>query len=101
MYPLVRAVRQPLEDAADPSKSLKMQAYMKSAMPCRGVTSPEQARRWDYVDHLATHRMGDVLRAEPRRTKPLMRHMREVKRYVAANRVRLSPLSVREALKNA
>jgi 3-methyladenine DNA glycosylase AlkD len=226
MYPLVRAARQALEDAADPSKALKMQAYMKSAMPCRGVSSPEQARIWrtlfpahplgtarewqqvalalwrgakyreeryaaialtdlrtyaefrtyaampmfeemivtgawwDYVDHLATHQVGDVLRAAPRRTKPLMRRwsrdsdlwkrrasilcqirfkadtdldllyaciepslghrdffirkaigwalrqyawtdMREVKRYVHANRARLSSLSVREALKNA
>lgn len=115
---------------------------------------------WDYVDPIATHRLGDVLRNEPRRMKPLMRKWaktddsmwkrraailcqirfkgdtdlallydcidpnvshkhffirkaigwalrqhawtdpREVKRYVAANRARLSGLSVREALKN-
>ncbi len=115
---------------------------------------------WDYVDSIATHQLGDVLRREPRRMKPLMRRWaqatdsmwkrraailcqigfkgdtdldllyaciepnlthkdffirkaigwalrqlawtdpREVKRYVAANRARLSPLSVREALKN-
>ena len=115
---------------------------------------------WDYVDAIATHQLGDVLRSEPRRMKPLMRRWaraadsmwkrraailcqiafksetdlsllydciepnlahkdfflrkaigwalrqyawtdaREVRRYVAANRARLSPLSAREALKN-
>jgi 3-methyladenine DNA glycosylase AlkD len=115
---------------------------------------------WDYVDALATHHLGDVLRNEPRRMTPLMRKWaratdsmwkrraailcqirfktetnlallydciepnlahkdffirkaigwalrqyawsdpREVKRYVSAHRARLSPLSVREALKN-
>jgi 3-methyladenine DNA glycosylase AlkD len=115
---------------------------------------------WDYVDAIATHQLGDVLRRAPRRMKPLMlrwskagdsmwkrraailcqirfeadtdldllydciepnlshkdffirkaigwalrQHAwtdpREVKRYVAANRARLSPLSAREALKN-
>ena len=34
---LVRAVRQALRAAADPSKAPAMQAYMKSAMPYRGV----------------------------------------------------------------
>jgi 3-methyladenine DNA glycosylase AlkD len=114
---------------------------------------------WDYVDAIATHQIGDVLRAEPRAITPLMRrwakdpHMwkrraailsqirfkgetdldllyaciepnlggkeffirkaigwalrqyawidpREVRRYVNAHRDRLSPLSVREAMKN-
>lgn len=115
---------------------------------------------WDYVDAIATHQLGDVLRRIPRRMNPLMRRWakasesmwkrraailcqirfknvtdldllysciepnlshedffirkaigwalrqyawtdpREVKRYVAAHRARLSPLSVREALKN-
>lgn len=115
---------------------------------------------WDYVDAVATHQLGDVLRNEPRRMKPLMRRWaratdclwkrraailcqirfrdaidldllydciepnlshadffirkaigwalrqhawtdpREVKRYVRAHRTQLSPLSVREALKN-
>jgi 3-methyladenine DNA glycosylase AlkD len=115
---------------------------------------------WDYVDAIATHQLGDVLRHVPCRMKPLVRRWakasdsmwkrraailcqigfksdtdlevlytciepnlshkdffirkaigwalrqyawtdpREVKRYVAANRARLSPLSVREALKN-
>jgi 3-methyladenine DNA glycosylase AlkD len=114
---------------------------------------------WDYVDTIASHQVGDVLRAEPRRMKPLMRRWardpnlwkrrtailsqlafkqdtdldllyaclepnvadreffirkaigwalrqyawtdpREVSRYVRAHRTTLSPLSVREALKN-
>jgi 3-methyladenine DNA glycosylase AlkD len=114
---------------------------------------------WDYVDAIATHQIGDVLRAESRAMTPLLRRWakdadmwkrraailsqirfkgdtdldllyaciepnldakdffirkaigwalrqyawtdpREVRRYVNANRDRLSPLSVREALKN-
>jgi 3-methyladenine DNA glycosylase AlkD len=114
---------------------------------------------WDYVDTLASRNLGSILRAEPRRMKPLMRRWardanlwkrrsailcqlgfkgttdlvllydciepnlsgrdffirkaigwalrqlawtdpKEVRRYVKANRDRLSPLSVREALKN-
>jgi 3-methyladenine DNA glycosylase AlkD len=114
---------------------------------------------WDYVDTIASHQVGDVLRAEPRRMKPLMRRWsrdanmwkrrtgilsqlgfkqdtdlellyaciepnladreffirkaigwalrqyawtnpREVSRYVRQHRAALSPLSVREALKN-
>jgi 3-methyladenine DNA glycosylase AlkD len=115
---------------------------------------------WDFVDTLAGDNLGGILRAEPRRMKPLMRRWardanmwkrrsailcqlkfkrdtdlkllydciepnlshtdffirkaigwalrqyawtdpREVRRYVKANKGRLSPLSVREALKNA
>lgn len=114
---------------------------------------------WDFVDTLAGRNLGDILRAEPRRMKPLMRRWarsadlwkrrsailcqlgfkretdlellydciepnlsqkdffirkaigwalrqyawtdpKEVKRYVKAHKDRLSPLSVREALKN-
>ena len=114
---------------------------------------------WDYVDAIASHQLGDILRGEPLRMKPLMRRWamdrdmwkrraailcqlgfksdtdldllyaciepsvdsrefflrkaigwalrqyawtdpREVRRYVKANRARLSPLSVREAMKN-
>jgi 3-methyladenine DNA glycosylase AlkD len=114
---------------------------------------------WDFVDTLAGCNLGDILRAEPRRMKPLMRRWardedmwkrrsailcqlkfkrdtdlqllydciepnlphkdffirkaigwalrqyawtnpKEVRRYVKANQDRLSPLSVREALKN-
>lgn len=114
---------------------------------------------WDFVDTLAGHNLGDLLRANPRKMKPLMRRWardtdmwkrrsailcqiglkgetdldllydciepnlphkdffirkaigwalrqyawtdpKEVRRYVEANRDRLSPLSVREALKN-
>jgi 3-methyladenine DNA glycosylase AlkD len=224
-HPLVRAVRRALAEAADPTKAPAMQAYMKSAMPYRGVSAPvlkqlcrdtfkahrlataaewqrvaldlwrnagfreeryaavllTQARMyrdfqtfssvpmleemivtgawWDFVDTLAGYNLGDILRAEPRRMKPLMRRWardtdmwkrrsailcqlkfkretdlallydciepnlshkdffirkaigwalrqyawtdpKEVRRYVKVNTDRLSPLSVREALKN-
>jgi 3-methyladenine DNA glycosylase AlkD len=138
-HPLVSAVRAGLEKAADPVKAPQMQAYMKSDMPYRGVSSALQkalwrqffrAHRldsadewrqvvlelwrgasyreeryaaiglsdvkayaayrtmaslpmfeemivtgawWDYVDAIASHQIGDILRAEPRRMKPLMR----------------------------
>ena len=39
---LVRGVREGLALAANPSKAPKMQAYMKSVMPYRGVSAPEQ-----------------------------------------------------------
>jgi len=114
---------------------------------------------WDFVDTLAGRNLGDILRADPRKMKPLMRRWardahiwkrrsailcqlgfkretdldllydciepnlshkdffirkaigwslrqyawtdpKEVKRYVKANKARLSRLSVREALKN-
>jgi len=224
-HPLVRTVRRALAEAADPTKAAAMQAYMKSAMPYRGVSAPilkrlcrdtfashplatpadwqqvvldlwrnasfreeryaavllTQARAyrafltlssvpmleemivtgawWDFVDTLAGHNLGDILRANPRKMKPLMRRWardtdmwkrrsailcqlgfkretdlellydciepnlphkdffirkaigwalrqyawtdpKEVRRYVKANTDRLSPLSVREALKN-
>jgi len=225
VHPLVLEIRAALQESADPLKAPRMQAYMKSAMPYRGVSSPAQkaiwkrtfgahalpsAQRWqrvaltlwreaafreeryaaialtglrtyepyrtmdsipmfeemivtgawwDFVDAIAGHHLGDVLRADPRRMARLMRrwardaHLwkrrsailcqlgfkhetdvtllydciepnmadtqffirkaigwalrqhawtdpREVKRYVQANRSRLSGLSVREALKN-
>ncbi len=224
-HPLVQAIRRRLADAADPEKAPQMQAYMKSAMPYRGVSAPmlkrlcrdvfvthplptpsewervvlelwrkasfreeryaavllTQARAyrefltlssvpmleemivtgawWDFVDTLAGHNLGDILRENPRKMKPLMRRWardtdkwkrrsailcqlgfkrdtdlqllydciepnlsdrdffirkaigwalrqyawtdpKEVRRYVKANTDRLSPLSVREALKN-
>ncbi len=46
---LIEAVRSALEAAADPSRAPGMQAYMKSAMPYRGVPSPEQKRIWRAV----------------------------------------------------
>jgi 3-methyladenine DNA glycosylase AlkD len=231
---LVREVRAALKTAADPAKAPQMQAYMKSAMPYRGVSSPvlrrlcrelfealplgspdewqavaldlwrnaryreeryaaillTESRRykawltagpaarvppygvlpmieemivtgawWDLVDPLATHHLGDVLRSNPARMSGVMRRWavsndmwkrraailcqirfkgdtdlqllydciepnlahkdffirkaigwalrqyawtdpKEIKRYVKANRSRLSPLSIREALKN-
>ena len=138
-HPLVLEVRAELAAAADPAKAPKMQAYMKSAMPYRGVSSPEQkaiwrrvftahllpsraewqevaltlwrgatfreeryaaialtdlrvysAHRtmasvpmfeemivsgawWDFVDAIATHHLGDVLRADRARMSKLMR----------------------------
>jgi 3-methyladenine DNA glycosylase AlkD len=224
-HPLVAAIRAGLAEAADPDRAPQMQAYMKSAMPYRGVSSPQLKQLcrdafkahplesftewqrvslelwrnasfreeryaavmltdgraykpfrtfvsvpmfeemivtgawWDFVDAIAGHQLGDVLRAEPRRMKPLMRRWskdadmwkrrasilcqlgykretdlgllyaciepslsskefflrkaigwalrqyawtdpREVRRYVKANRERLSGLSIREAMKN-
>ena len=43
---LIEALRAALEAAADASKAPAMQAYMKSAMPYRGVPAPEQKRVW-------------------------------------------------------
>jgi len=138
-HPLILEVRAALKKAADPVKAPKMQAYMKSTMPYRGVSSPEQkaiwkavflahplsssrewqkvaltlwreatfreerygaialtglrqyalhrtmdsipmfeemivtGAWWDFVDTLAGHNLGDILRAHPRKMKPLMR----------------------------
>jgi 3-methyladenine DNA glycosylase AlkD len=224
-HPLAQAIRRGLAQAADPVRAPQMQAYMKSAMPYRGVSSPVVRRLcrealtahplatsrdwrrvvlelwrhaafreerysailltqsrpcqsfltfesvpmfeemivsgawWDYVDPIAGHCLGAILRADPARMKPLMRRWskdsnmwkrrasilcqlgfkketdlallydcvepnlshrdffirkaigwslrqyawtnpREVRRYVKANRDRMSPLSVREAMKN-
>ena len=48
-HPLILEVRAALEAAADPVKAPKMQAYMKSAMLYRGVSSPEQKAIWKAV----------------------------------------------------
>jgi 3-methyladenine DNA glycosylase AlkD len=48
-HPLVLEVRAALKKAADPAKAPKMRAYMKSAMPYRGVSSPEQKAIWRRV----------------------------------------------------
>ena len=40
---LVVEVRAALKKAADPAKATQMQAYMKSAMPYRGVSAPAEA----------------------------------------------------------
>lgn len=45
-HPLIRQVRAALKKAADPEKAPQMQAYMKSAMPFRGVGSPVQKQIW-------------------------------------------------------
>ena len=46
MHPLVRDTRQALKNAANPVTAAGMQAYMKSVMPCRGVSAPLQKRLW-------------------------------------------------------
>jgi 3-methyladenine DNA glycosylase AlkD len=41
---VVAAVREALAGAGDPERALAQQAYMKSAMPYRGITAPELKR---------------------------------------------------------
>ncbi len=48
-HPLVLEVRAALQKAADSRKAPKMQEYMKSAMPYRGVSSPRQKDIWRQV----------------------------------------------------
>lgn len=48
-HSLVLEVRSALENAANPAKAPQMQAYMKSAMPYRGVAGPEQKAIWKTV----------------------------------------------------
>jgi 3-methyladenine DNA glycosylase AlkD len=40
-HPVVDAVRTALAGAGDPQRAISQQAYMKSSMPYRGLTSPE------------------------------------------------------------
>ena len=40
-HPVVDAVRAALAGAGDPDRAVAQQAYMKSSMPYRGLTSPE------------------------------------------------------------
>jgi 3-methyladenine DNA glycosylase AlkD len=42
--PLVRAVRSGLAELADPVKAPRMQSYMRSTMPYRGVAAPERKK---------------------------------------------------------
>ena len=44
MGDLVGAMRAALEGAGDPERARAQQAYMRSAMPFRGVSSPELRR---------------------------------------------------------
>ena len=48
-HPLAGEVRAALARAADPVKAPKMQAYMKSRMPYRGVSSPDLKRLWRQI----------------------------------------------------
>jgi 3-methyladenine DNA glycosylase AlkD len=54
---LVKAVRTGLAEAADPGKAPAMQAYMKSAMPFRGVAKPQRSALLKRV--LADHILPD------------------------------------------
>ncbi|MGW4489238.1 DNA alkylation repair protein [Amycolatopsis sp. NPDC004368] len=54
---LISAVRTGLADLADPAKAPAMQAYMKSAMPFRGVAKPDRAALMKAV--LTTHVLPD------------------------------------------
>jgi len=54
---LVKAVRAGLAELADPAKAPAMQAYMKSAMPFRGVAKPERSALLKRV--LADHILPD------------------------------------------
>jgi 3-methyladenine DNA glycosylase AlkD len=48
-HPIVLEVRTALEKAADPVKAPQMQAYMKSTMPYRGVSAPQQKAIWRQI----------------------------------------------------
>ncbi|WP_410644404.1 DNA alkylation repair protein [Amycolatopsis sp. lyj-346] len=54
---LVTAIRTGLAELADPAKAPAMQAYMKSAMPFRGVAKPERSALLKRV--LAAHTLPD------------------------------------------
>ncbi|WP_086853981.1 DNA alkylation repair protein [Amycolatopsis kentuckyensis] len=56
---LVKAIRAGLAEVADPAKAPAMQAYMKSAMPFRGVAKPERSALLKRVlaDHILTDRV--------------------------------------------
>ncbi|MFJ1765865.1 DNA alkylation repair protein [Amycolatopsis sp. NPDC088138] len=56
---LVKAVRTGLAELADPVKAPVMQAYMKSAMPFRGVAKPERSvlLKRVFADHILPDRV--------------------------------------------
>ncbi|GAB3151329.1 DNA alkylation repair protein [Amycolatopsis stemonae] len=56
---LVKAIRTGLAELADPVKATAMQAYMKSAMPFRGVASPERSAflKGVLADHIVPDRV--------------------------------------------
>jgi 3-methyladenine DNA glycosylase AlkD len=55
---LAAAVRQGLAEREDPERAAGMQAYLKSAMPCRGVRLPVQRRL--YRDIFEAHPLDGV-----------------------------------------
>jgi 3-methyladenine DNA glycosylase AlkD len=127
-HALVREVRAALKAAADPVKAPQMQAYMKSSMPYRGVDSTRQKRIWRQT--FAAHPPSSAAQSRFKSETDLdLLHAciepnledrnffirkaigwalrqyawtdpKEIARYVRANRLRLSPLGIREALKN-
>ncbi|MBA3782239.1 MAG: DNA alkylation repair protein [Nocardioides sp.] len=54
---LVEAIREALAAAGDAERAVQQQAYMKSAMPCRGLTAPELRALLRPI--LAGHRIPD------------------------------------------
>src|SRR5665647_2518936 len=73
---VVDVVCRALEASGDPDRAKGQQAYMKSTMPFRGITSPHlkatlrpllaDPARWDFVDEIAGRRVGPILRAPTR-----------------------------------
>jgi 3-methyladenine DNA glycosylase AlkD len=84
---LVAEIRGALASAADPEDAPAMQAYMKSAMPYRGVKTPHR-------EFFIRKAIGWALR-QYAWTNP-----DEVRSYLRRNAGRLSPLSFREAAKH-
>ncbi|WP_020660347.1 DNA alkylation repair protein [Amycolatopsis benzoatilytica] len=58
--PVLAAVRTGLAELADPAKAPEMQAYMKSAMPFRGVPKPERGKllKAVFAEHLLPDRVS-------------------------------------------
>jgi len=48
-HQLVQKVRDGLRQGSNPAKAAQMQRYMKSAMPFRGVSSPDQRELWRQI----------------------------------------------------
>jgi 3-methyladenine DNA glycosylase AlkD len=58
-HPVVVAVRAALAGAGDPERAVAQQAYMKSAMPYRGLTSPELKALLRPILDDPAHRIAD------------------------------------------
>ena len=90
MSDLVAAVRSTLRAAADPSLAPVQQAYMKSAMPFRGVRVPDVRRLVRDEVRAAGESRPDVLRAAAARLWDEATHREE--RYAALALLALRPL---------